>query len=59
MPRIKIEDLPKDMTITKEEMKKVMGGAIKDIGFQDFVGGQDLEGNIYIDEGNLFSPVEK
>ena len=26
MARIKIEDLPEDMKISKEEMKKVMGG---------------------------------
>jgi len=26
MTRIKIEDLPQDMKITKEEMKRVMGG---------------------------------
>ncbi|MBW2060986.1 MAG: hypothetical protein JRI95_05405 [Deltaproteobacteria bacterium] len=26
MPRIKIKDLPKDMTISKEDMKKVTGG---------------------------------
>ena len=28
MARIKIEDLPKDMKISKEEMKKVVGGAL-------------------------------
>ena len=27
MARIKIKDLPKDMKISKEEMKKVVGGA--------------------------------
>jgi hypothetical protein len=26
MPRIKIKDLPKDRKISKEEMKKVIGG---------------------------------
>lgn len=28
MARIKITDLPKDMKISKEEMKKVLGGAL-------------------------------
>ena len=28
MARIKIEDLPKDMKISKEEMKNVVGGAL-------------------------------
>ncbi len=28
MARIKIKDLPKDMKISKEEMKKVVGGAL-------------------------------
>jgi hypothetical protein len=27
MARIKIKDLPKDMKISREEMKKVMGGS--------------------------------
>ena len=30
MARIKIKDLPKDMKISKEEMKKVVGGTLID-----------------------------
>ena len=32
MARIKIKDLPKDVKITKEEMKKVFGGMIIALG---------------------------
>ena len=60
MPRIKIEDLPQDMKITKEEMKKVMGGpSVKNVGFQEYYGVQDLAGNIFIEEGDLFNPIQK
>jgi len=33
MPRLKIKDLPKDQKISKEEMRKVLGGLKGDFTF--------------------------
>ena len=42
MARIKIKDLPKDMKISKKEMKKVVGGALitgtADVKISEFYG---------------------
>ncbi|MBW1709192.1 MAG: hypothetical protein JRG97_10070 [Deltaproteobacteria bacterium] len=32
MPRIKIKDLPKEQKISKEELKKIMGGITLNLG---------------------------
>ena len=34
MGKIEIKDLPKDVKITKEEMKKMMGGGLVSLGLQ-------------------------
>ena len=38
MPRIKIKDLPKEQKITKEELKKVLGGATLILGASPKIG---------------------